>query len=272
MGCGVLEESRGKAVVVGPNLARPGPVLHSGLSRSWPVLLGRRAGAGDENPSSGWRFRKQVTVIVQDETARVLDTRLGKFYALEAIGTRMLFGTLRAGCESMARSLAADYEVSVEQVCEDWAELVDGFHKAGLTEVVTQRTKVFAPAGPWAVWTWLTLAWLSFRLLGWERTVRIWGGRFRPRTSPGAQDPSSALTTTDRIIRRIASRHPLNPQCKERALVGWCILRRKGLPAKLFMGVMLYPFTAHAWTECQGRIVADDLARCEQFVAVAVHE
>ena len=32
------------------------------------------------------------------------------------------------------------------------------------------------------------------------------------------------------------------------------------------------PFTAHAWAECQGRIVGDDRARCEQFVPVAIYE
>ena len=56
------------------------------------------------------------------------------------------------------------------------------------------------------------------------------------------------------------------------ASVGLDLSKVEGLPARLVMGVALYPFEAHAWTECGDRIVGDDRARCAQFAPVSVYE
>jgi Transglutaminase-like superfamily len=281
MGYSVLVESQGKAIVVGPNWQHAGALPSFSVQQTWPAVLDWQTNTGcdgtgtepaNNDQLSGWRFRKQVTLIVQDETARVLDTRLGNFYALDSVGTRMLFATLESGSESMIRTIAHDFGVHEEQVRQDWAALVDGFQTAGLTETVSHRPKTVRMPGTLAIWLRLTLACVSFRLLGWDRTVRAWRGRSSPAARTTTDDPGSTIAATDRLIRRIASRHPLNPQCKERSLVSWYVLRKLGLPARLVMGVMVYPFTAHAWTECLGHIVGDDRARCEQFAPVAVHE
>ena len=72
------------------------------------------------------------------------------------------------------------------------------------------------------------------------------------------------------IVRRSAANSLLFPIfCKERALVSYHLLRVfYGLPATLILGVNQYPFQIHAWVECDGEIVSDDLAHCELFTPV----
>jgi hypothetical protein len=204
--------------------------------------------------------------------ARVLDTHSGKFYALDVIGTRMLFTALEAGAGAMVRALASAYQVPEPQIWQDWLALVAGFDKARLTERVRLGPHRPAAPGVAGVWVELTLACLSFWLLGWERTLRIWRWCSHGDGTEAPDDWPALVAQVDGQVRRIASRHPLNPQCKERALVSWRLLKRRGVPVRLFMGVMLYPFAAHAWAECCGRVVGDDRARCDQFEPVTAYD
>ena len=58
--------------------------------------------------------------------------------------------------------------------------------------------------------------------------------------------------------------------CKERALVGYQILRAVyGLPATLIIGIDEYPFRSHAWVEANDLVITDDFAHCETFTPVA---
>lgn len=262
----VLEQSRDYVVVIGSDL-RPRD-RHAAANPPWPVLLDRQSAPKHRT----WRFRPQVTLIVQDDSVRALDTHGGNFYALEQIGSRMLLATLQRGSEAMVRDLARIYQVPESGLRDDWIALVEQLHRAGLTEKVRLKSRPLALPGRFRIWLRLTLAWLCFVLFGWEKTVRIWSRRSRRIESQTPDECEAAISQVDELVQRIASRHPLNPQCKERALVAWHVLTGMGLPARLIMGVMLYPFTAHAWTECHGRVVGDDRARCEQFVPVATHD
>jgi hypothetical protein len=263
----ILERSRTGVIVLGPDLRPRGTGRPIRAARPWPVLIDPD-GAADGT----WRLRPQVTLIVQDETVRVLDTRGGTFYALGRLGTRMLLAALRGGSGAMARRLADEYQVPASEVSADWAALVGQLTAAGLAEPVRPKSRGPALPGRFGVWFRLALARLCFALLGWEKTVRLWS---RAARRDGVRPPAgweAIVARVDELVNTCASRHVLNPQCKERALVSWRLLTGLGLPARLVMGVMLYPFAAHAWAECAGRIVGDDLARCEQFVPVAVHE
>jgi transglutaminase superfamily protein/coenzyme PQQ synthesis protein D (PqqD) len=267
----ILEASRRKVVIVRPGVVGPGAERRTESGRPWPVLFRGAPPADGRGACGAWRFRPQVTLVVQDDAARVLDTQGGSFHALDPTGTRMLLTTLEAGPEAMVRALARECRVPEEQVRGDWVALVQALHQAGLTEPVQVRPAIRRLPGGWRLWVRLTLAWLSFALLGWERTLNLWR-RPVPPVVWGPDAGEAVLAAVDGLVRRVAGRHPLNPQCKERALVSWHLLRRMGLPARLVMGVMLYPFAAHAWAECQGRVVGDDPGRCEQFVPVAIYE
>jgi hypothetical protein len=55
--------------------------------------------------------------------------------------------------------------------------------------------------------------------------------------------------------------------CLQRSAVQACLMRTRGLPARLVIGVRRMPFMAHAWVELDGRVVNDD-PRVRRFYEV----
>lgn len=116
----------------------------------------------------------------------------------------------------------------------------------------------------------LSLGWLSFRLIGWNRTISCWQRSQRPVHQPEKPNAKEIIKTVDRIIGEAAAKKLLFPiACKERALVGYYLLRNYyGLPASLIVGIDRHPFQLHAWVECEGVVVTDDPAHCQPFTPV----
>jgi hypothetical protein len=218
--------------------------------------------------AGAYRLERDVTLIQQDGEARLLDMRRGRFYALDELGTRLLALTLEAGPEEAARRVAEDYDVPAEQVRADLDALLGKLQRRRLLGRRAARRR--GPAR-FRCLLLLTAAWLSLRVLGWAGSVRLWRRWHRPQGV--ARRPGHApavLQAVDRAVRDAASWHPLNPQCKERALVGWHLLRGTfGLPAEMVVGAQLYPFLLHVWVECGASVVTDDRTSCEAYVPVA---
>ncbi|HEX2091259.1 MAG TPA: lasso peptide biosynthesis B2 protein [Longimicrobiaceae bacterium] len=55
--------------------------------------------------------------------------------------------------------------------------------------------------------------------------------------------------------------------CLEQSLALYVLLRRRGAPAELRLGVQVYPFHAHAWVELDGAAVNEDPETVERFRA-----
>lgn len=49
--------------------------------------------------------------------------------------------------------------------------------------------------------------------------------------------------------------YPKRVLCLQRSAVTTCLLRDRGVPAKMVMGAQNLPFKAHAWTEVDGRAI-----------------
>jgi len=45
--------------------------------------------------------------------------------------------------------------------------------------------------------------------------------------------------------------------CLQRSAATVCLLKRRGVPAQMVIGVQQMPFKAHAWVEVEGRVVND---------------
>jgi hypothetical protein len=116
----------------------------------------------------------------------------------------------------------------------------------------------------------LVASWFSFRLLGWTNTIELWQCWHRWIDYPNTFAKQEVFQAVDLIVREVASQHLLLPMnCKERALVGYQILRAVyGLPATLIIGIDEYPFRSHAWVEGNGLVITDDSAHCETFTPV----
>jgi hypothetical protein len=222
-----------------------------------------RLAAAPRTPSC--RLGRGVVLARQDGTGRLIDLERGRFYALDGLGSHLLSLALEHDSDEAVRRIAAEYEVSEKRVRDDWVCFFATLRHKGL---VVRRRPCRRPPGRASLWLLLALAWLSLRLLGWMGTVRLWRRGRAPLGAEPAVDEE--VRQIDEAVRAAAARHLLNPQCKERALVSWHLLRNgRGLPAELVVGVMSYPFQAHAWVECGGLTVSDERRRCEMYTPAA---
>jgi transglutaminase superfamily protein/coenzyme PQQ synthesis protein D (PqqD) len=215
------------------------------------------------------RLAREVTLLVQDDTARLLDLEHGRFYALDWVGTRLLTNTLQSGPTQAVRCVSEEYGVDDERVRTDLVRLLTRLRKQHLIVTAETAGRRLLP-GRVGLWLLLALAWLSLRTLGLARTIRLWRGKHRRAAVPWVDTMTSLVERLDQAIRAAASTHPLSPQCKERAVVAWHILcNRWGLPADLVVGVLAFPFQAHAWVECGPLVVTDERLRCEMHTPAA---
>ncbi|MBZ5526981.1 MAG: lasso peptide biosynthesis B2 protein [Acidobacteriia bacterium] len=106
------------------------------------------------------------------------------------------------------------------------------------------------------------LALAGLRLLGFRRCKRLIE---RFSLSPQGHNSSVECATPERAIQMIRAAQsvernlPLRPNCLERSLALWWMLRREGFPAELHIGARQGPqgFEAHAWVEDGGRVLND---------------
>ncbi|MGB5632161.1 MAG: lasso peptide biosynthesis B2 protein [Waterburya sp.] len=248
-----------------------------------------------------------VFLFLQDDIAQLLDFRHGQFYGLDSIGTLMVSLVIDKGTEETVKYIAQSCGVTEEQVGSDLNQLLQNLERKKL--IVTQG-KASNPFLQWfqaqknqaakpinAILLWflkrisliihrlldkeqtpsrqtvellLTLSWISFRLLGWSRTIALWQNWHQQVEERDTSDQQEVIEEVDRTIREAAAWKLFLPMvCKERALVGYHILRTfYSLPASLVVGVDHYPFQIHAWVECDNKIVTDDPEHCEPFIPV----
>ena len=254
-----------------------------------------------------YSLNQDVHLFLQDNIAQLLDFRHGQFYGLDPIGTLMVSLILKQGSEETVKYIAQTYGVDEEQVGSDLAQLLKNLEQKKLIVAQGKENNSFFP---WfqaqkkkaaklhdAILLWffqkissifhrlldkeqipsrqtvellLTLSWISFRLLGWSRTIALWQHWHQQIEERDTSDQQEVIEEIDRTIREAAAWKLFLPMvCKERALVGYHILRTfYGLPATLIVGVDHYPFQIHAWVKCDDKIVTDDPEHCEPFIPV----
>lgn len=105
---------------------------------------------------------------------------------------------------------------------------------------------------------------VSLRLAGFKKTYR-WLEGYHPQ---GVKDNGNRVGESIDIAAR---NFPLyRPSCLPRSLVLWHMLRRRGAPADLRIGVNNAGgrFTAHAWVEQDGVVVNDTPDIAQRFAPV----
>ena len=100
---------------------------------------------------------------------------------------------------------------------------------------------------------------IGVRVFGFPRTFQLmdkWCRRGGVVGAPAAQRRTVRLAVEAvRTANRYYCRR--GPDCLPRALAIFVLLRRRGVPATLRIGVKRYPFGAHAWVECRGEVLDD---------------
>lgn len=105
----------------------------------------------------------------------------------------------------------------------------------------------------------LALVDASLRAFGLRRTVR--GMRRIVGDRAGTVRPG-LITDAAHAVATAAAFYPGRAQCLEQSLVLYWVLRRRGVEARLRVGVQPFPFTAHAWVEHNGHPINEQ----EDFV------
>lgn len=110
-----------------------------------------------------------------------------------------------------------------------------------------------------AAWD-LTRFWALVRAR--PRALERWQVDPGPRLAPGEERRQQASRPGDpgarrivAIVGRVAHMHPLRPACLEQALASCAALRRRGIAARVRLGVRrgdASGLVAHAWVEVEG--------------------
>jgi hypothetical protein len=209
-----------------------------------------------------------VTEIVQNYDATEAQVRSDLMVLLENLAQKKLVVKQEKNCLPPSRRSSGALRERPHSL------FLSGMGKIGLKILKTFSSifrRLFNPQShpnPLTVDLLLSLSWLSFRLLGWSRTLSLWQQWHRHIEVSDAAKGEEMVQTVDKIVREAAASKLFLPMvCKERALVGYHLLRAfYGLPATLTVGIDRYPFQVHAWVECNGAIVTDDAAHCQPFM------
>jgi transglutaminase-like putative cysteine protease len=92
---------------------------------------------------------------------------------------------------------------------------------------------------------------LHLRVRGFGRSIaaaRRWGAV----ADGDAVDEQATIDGTTRALVTAAAFFPGRAICLEQSLALYVLLRRRGVPVELRLGVQAVPFAAHAWLELRG--------------------
>lgn len=250
-----------------------------------------------------YSLNRDIFLFVQDGIAQILDLNHGQFYGLDKIATLIILLVLEKGVEETINEITKIYDVTEENLRSDlnillhdleqkkllvtpmksfnWWLFLIHFCRKILKKILLSLLKTVssifcnlvnpeATPNRFTVELLLSLSWLSFRLIGWSRTVSLWQYWHSAISTADTTVITDVIQTVDRMVREAAASKLFLPMvCKERALVGYHLLRTfYSLPATLVIGIDRYPFQVHAWVECHGLVVTDELAHCQPFIPV----
>lgn len=257
----------------------------SGATASFVVEILTAASFEDSSQAEFRLVDDAVLVVLRDGTSRLIHLS-GDVLALNHESTRLITASLAEGAEHVAAETAVDCDADLAQVRSDLQEFLADLVRRGAIRDRNQTARVTA-AGRLAHWllppvlavlrcrgmpserrlrTLLWTARLSFAIFGWTRTVAIWQAASVPRHQMGNRSP--VIAEVGKRLREVAAGHWGSPECKERALCCWTILRWLGEPAELVLAIDFFPFFGHCWCEASGAVVDDDVRRCQRFVPI----
>lgn len=113
-----------------------------------------------------------------------------------------------------------------------------------------------------------TLALIAFvdmavNVLGFARSLRF----VKWLSESGAAECRDAALT-DETMQRVATAaafYPRRALCLEQSMTLFVLLRRRGVPADLRVGIQTLPFSAHAWVEVDGKPINEKQGHIEQL-------
>jgi hypothetical protein len=219
-------------------------------------------------------------VVAPDGSGRLFDLE-DSFYAVEAVGVRMLRCALREDRETTVTALARRHNIDAERIGHDYDNFFQDLERRKL---IVPRDAPAEPersgrAAPLLVpllalirhlplraqaWALLATARIFILIVGWNETRRAW------LAQPGSEGAHAHVDekAIREAVRRVAARHLLGVSCKERSLCCWAMCRAAGLQASVVLGISLFPLASHCWCETAAGCLTDFPDRCESFTPV----
>ncbi len=204
----------------------------------------------------------------------VLDLRAGEYVILNRVATAM-WKALVASADPQERiaRLQRHFSVPAARLEADLATFVQecvakGFlqHQRPTSGEPRPRTMPGAAGGSgrsaMVVRAWLSLL-ATTRILARQDFGNAYEAHRRlPKPLPGGDDGRSdeRIARAERAFVRAENFFPLRrapDDCLPRSLALYRFLLSIGLPADHCIGVQRFPFEAHAWVECGGRVLLD---------------
>lgn len=79
-----------------------------------------------------------------------------------------------------------------------------------------------------------------------------------PPFSPVPETNAATIQSVKRGVDTAVRFMVFDSHCVYRSLVSTMMLRRRGIPAVVCLGVSSFPFRAHAWVEVDGTVISGD--------------
>jgi hypothetical protein len=197
----------------------------------------------------------------------VLSLENGRYYTLDETASqlwRLLSAPERPGMRSIPTS-----SVFSESLIADMLGLgliIDGDDEAHHKDA--DRPLSHRPRQPLSVpslvtaTAWLSCISLALRSVG-LRSVWRWAHGSHSCEADGCPNEFADVLTHQ--VARASALSPVRCQCLEQSLFVLRWLRASGVDAALRLGIMQYPFRAHAWVEVHGAVVNDSAERIRVY-------
>lgn len=104
---------------------------------------------------------------------------------------------------------------------------------------------------------------VALRVFGFARTLR-WARRVAGDAS-GVDARDELVKQTIHYILVATAFYPGRSKCLEQTVALFILLRRRGAPVDIRLGVQPYPFSAHAWLELRGAPLTETPEVIERF-------
>lgn len=235
--------------------------------------------------NDGLRPAATVRAAGDDEHLVLLDLASGLYFSLNALGLRVWQG-LEGGSTpgQVIDALADEFSMPRDVVDRDVTALIDYLAgrrllvasaaepplpsprpAAARPPLTTVERRQGRPGAALVAAAWLVLAHLDF--VARNGDLRRCLAKLRPLPAvERAPVDDDGVARVVAAVDRAAALYFKRAWCLQRSVACVRMLRRRGVPARLALGVRPMPFYAHAWAELDGRVINDREWVCELAV------
>lgn len=206
----------------------------------------------------------------------LLDLRTERYFALDPVASAMWKTLATTGDrDETFRALQERFAVDPARLGADLDAYIARCLESGFLMRSEPELSPSAPPGTPGGSGFLTVrAWWALRRTARGLRSRGFGAVYREYASlpkSDGADPGLLERAVAAFARAENFFHlrKAPEDCLPRSLALFSFLRMRGLPAEHRIGVQAIPFLAHAWVECDGRVVHDDPSNPQRFSVIA---